>query len=207
MDSLLIYINFFGTLAFSISGALTAMKKHLDPFGVFILAFVTSVGGGTIRDALISNRTAFWLTDPIYFYLILVGTVIAILFRQKLDYLRNTLMLFDSAGLGLFTIVGVEIACQQGLSFYACVALGTVTGVFGGVVRDILANEVPVIFRKEIYATITIAGGALYWLLRTMNAERAVLQILPILLIVALRVLAVYYKWSLPSLKLDSKSG
>ncbi|MFV0269401.1 MAG: trimeric intracellular cation channel family protein [Draconibacterium sp.] len=159
METLLQYINIAGTFAFAISGSLTAMKKKLDPFGILILAFVTSVGGGTIRDMLIEKRTAFWLVEPTYLYVILAGTIFAILFRKKLSYLRKTIMLFDSAGLELFTIAGVEIALQHGFNNASCIILGTITGSFGGVIRDIFANEVPVIFRKEIYATVTVLGG------------------------------------------------
>ena len=207
MEDILLYINFAGTFAFAISGSLTAMKKRLDPFGIFILAFVTAVGGGTIRDALLDNRTAFWLINPDYMYVIVIATLFSILFRRKLSYLKNTLMLFDSAGLGLFTIAGVEIAVQNNLSFYACIAIGTITGVFGGVIRDIFANEVPVIFRKEIYATITIFGGIIYWLLRQFHFEFILVQVLPIILIIVLRILAVYNNWSftLFELKVDKE--
>jgi len=198
METLLQYINIAGTFAFAISGALTAMKKKLDPFGILILAFATSVGGGTIRDMLIEKRTAFWLVEPEYLYVILAGTVFAILFRKKLTYLRKTIMLFDSAGLGLFTIAGVEIALQHNFGFVSCIILGTITGSFGGVIRDIFANEVPVIFRKEIYATVTVLGGICYLLLRKAGFDFILVQLIPILMIIVLRVLAVYYKWSLP---------
>ena len=140
MNILLDYINFAGTFAFAISGALAAMNKRFDPFGVLIMSFVTAVGGGTIRDMLIGDRTAFWLIEPEYALFILAGALFAILFRRKLFYLRKTIMLFDSAGLGLFTIVGVEIAIQSNLNAFACISLGAITGVFGGVIRDIFAN-------------------------------------------------------------------
>ncbi|MCK3684457.1 trimeric intracellular cation channel family protein [Maribellus sp. YY47] len=198
METLLQYINILGTFAFAISGALIAMKKKLDPFGVLILAFTTAVGGGTIRDMLIEKRTAFWLVEPEYLYVIAAGTLFAILFRKKLTYLRKTIMLFDSAGLGLFTIAGVEIALQHGFGFVSCIVLGTITGSFGGVIRDIFANEVPVIFRKEIYATVTVLGGICYLLLRKAGFDFILVQLVPILMIIVMRVLAVYYKWSLP---------
>ncbi len=203
MDNLLSYINFAGTFAFAISGALTAMNKKLDPFGVFILAFVTSVGGGSIRDMLISERTAFWLLEPEYALFILAGTIFAIAFRKKLSYLRKTLMLFDSAGLGLFTIVGVEIAFQYELNTFACIAMGVITGAFGGVLRDILANEVPVIFRKEIYATISILGGIIFLVLRQFEFNNLITQLVPIVFIITARLLAVYYKWSYPIIKFE----
>ncbi|MCE4565267.1 trimeric intracellular cation channel family protein [Maribellus sp. CM-23] len=207
METLLQYINIAGTFAFAISGSLTAMKKKLDPFGILILAFVTSVGGGTIRDMLIEKRTAFWLVELEYLYVIVAGTIFAILFRKKLSYLRKTIMLFDSAGLGLFTIAGVEIALQHGFSDVSCIILGTITGSFGGVIRDIFANEVPVIFRKEIYATVTVLGGICYLLLRKMGFDFILVQLIPVLMIIVLRILAVYYKWSLPLIIVDENEG
>jgi uncharacterized membrane protein YeiH len=207
MDQLLIYIDITGTFAFAISGALTGMNKKLDPFGVFILAFITAVGGGTLRDALISSRTAFWLIDPEYAYIVLGGTVFAILFRERMNYLKKTIMLFDSAGLGLFTIVGVEVGIQNDLNAFACLAIGTITGTFGGVLRDIFVNEVPVIFRKEIYATITILGGAIYLILRQIQINPIITQIIPIITIITLRIFAVYYHWSFPVIKFIDKEN
>lgn len=205
MNQLLNYINIAGTFAFAISGALTGVNKKLDPFGVFILAFVTAVGGGTIRDALISSRTAFWLINPDYAYIVLAGTLFAVLFKEKMNYLKKTIMLFDSAGLGLFTIVGIEVGIQNDLNVFACLAIGTITGTFGGVLRDIFVNEVPVIFRKEIYATITILGGAIYLILKQVQLNHLIIQFIPIITIITLRIFAVYYQWSFPVIKFINK--
>lgn len=207
MDQLLIYINITGTFAFAISGALTGVNKKLDPFGVFILAFITAVGGGTIRDALISSITAFWLIDPEYAYIVLGGTIFAVLFKEKMNYLKKTIMLFDSAGLGLFTIVGVEVGIQNDLNTFACLAIGTITGTFGGVLRDIFVNEVPVIFRKEIYATITILGGVIYLILKQIQLNHIIIQFIPIITIITLRIFAVYYQWSFPVIKFTNKEN
>ena len=199
MDQIIYYIGVIGSVAFAISGALNAMNKRFDPFGVFIIAFATAVGGGTVRDVLI-GRPVFWLVDPIYIYFIIAGTVIAILFRTKLNYLRKTLLLFDTIGLGLFTVIGVEIGLSSGLENVACIALGTLTGSFGGVVRDILVNEVPVIFKREIYATVSILGGSIYVGLRYLNRADILLQIIPSVLIIILRFLIIYYKVALPNM-------
>ena len=149
METLLQYINIAGTFAFAISGSLTAMKKKLDPFGILILAFVTSVGGGTIRDMLIEKRTAFWLVELEYLYVIVAGTIFAILFRKKLSYLRKTIMLFDSAGLGLFTIAGVEIALQHGFSDVSCIILGTITVRLAGLSAIFLPTKYPLFSEKK----------------------------------------------------------
>ncbi len=152
-----------GVVSFAISGALTAMDKKFDVFGVFIIAFATSVGGGTFRDVMIKERDVFWLVDPVYTYVIIAGTILALLFRKRLCHLRKTLSLFDTIGLALYTIIGVQIGIQYNLPSVSVIAIGTITGSFGGVVRDILVNEVPLIFKKEIYATISILGGSVYY--------------------------------------------
>lgn len=199
MDQVIYYIGVIGSVAFAISGALNAMNKRLDPFGVFIIAFATAVGGGTVRDVLI-GKSVFWLVDPIYMYFIIAGTVVAIIFRGKLNYLRKTLLLFDTIGLALYTIIGVQIGLAANLDNVSCIALGTLTGSFGGVVRDILVNEVPVIFKKEIYATVSILGGSVYLLLALTNINHILLQLIPIALIIGIRFLVIYYKISLPTI-------
>ena len=199
MEQLYLVVSIAGSFAFAISGALTAMDKKFDPFGVFIIAFATAVGGGTIRDILVSANSVFWLTQPQFIYYILAGTVFAIIFRNKLAYLRTTLLLFDTLGLALYTIVGVEVGLRYNLSGVSCVALGTITGAFGGVLRDILVNDEPVIFKKEVYATISILGGSIYLLLHALNINYLYMQIIPIALIITLRLLVIYYRISLPS--------
>lgn len=199
MDQIIYYIGVIGSVAFAISGALNAMNKRLDPFGVFIIAFATAVGGGTVRDVLI-GKSVFWLVDPLYMYFIIAGTIVAIIFRGKLNYLRKTLLLFDTIGLALYTIIGVQIGLVANLDNVSCIALGTLTGSFGGVVRDILVNEVPVIFKKEIYATVSILGGSVYLLLALTNINHILLQLIPIALIIGIRFLVIYYKISLPTI-------
>jgi uncharacterized membrane protein YeiH len=206
MDKIYLFISITGSIAFAISGALTAMSKKFDPFGVFIIAFATAVGGGTIRDILVSAHSVFWLTQPQFIYYILIGTVVTIIFREKLSYLRRTLLLFDTLGLALYTIIGVEVGLRNNLSGVSCVALGTITGAFGGVLRDILVNDEPVIFKKEVYATISILGGTLYYLLHLSGLNNLYLQIIPVAIIIVLRLLVVYYHFSLPSYHIGSEN-
>lgn len=200
MEIIIDHINIMGSFVFAISGALTAMKKKLDPFGVLIVAFITAVGGGTIRDMLLAERNVFWLFDITVIYAILVGTVIAMLFKSKLHFFNKPIFFYDAVGLGLFTITGVQIGIDAQLAPSICILLGTVTGVFGGILRDVIVNEIPVIFKKEIYATISIAGGALYLLLVQLEISYPYLQIAPIVFIIFARIIAVTYKVSLPSL-------
>jgi uncharacterized membrane protein YeiH len=193
------FLDIIGTMAFAMSGALTAMSKKLDPFGVFIIAFVTAVGGGTLRDVLIGRTPVGWMLDLKYVYVIFIGFVLAIIFRKKLDKLRKSLFLFDTIGLGVFTLIGLEKGLEIGLHPVICVALGTMTACFGGVIRDILCNEIPVIFRREIYATLCIVGGVLFFILRSMNLENDVLYLLSSSIIISLRLMAVKFKWYLPA--------
>jgi uncharacterized membrane protein YeiH len=200
METIFEFINILGSFSLAVSGALTAMHKRFDVFGVFIVGFVTAVGGGTMRDMFLTEREVFWLHDTSPLYAILIGTVLAILFRSKIKHLNKPLLLFDAIGLGLFTITGVQIGINQNLELINCVILGTITGTFGGIIRDILVNEIPVIFRKEVYATISILGGFVYYFLANSNLESLWTNLIPIVLIIALRLIVVYYKISLPSI-------
>jgi uncharacterized membrane protein YeiH len=190
-------LDIVGTMAFAMSGALTAMHKKLDPFGVFIIAFVTAVGGGTLRDVLIGRTPVGWMMNLQYVYVIILGFGLAILFRKKFDKLRTSLFLFDTIGLGVFTLIGLEKGLSIGLHPVICIALGTMTACFGGVIRDILCTEIPTIFRREIYATICIFGGIIFFLLRKLNLEDDILYLVTSLIIIAIRLLAVKYKWYL----------
>ncbi|SHH21526.1 trimeric intracellular cation channel family protein [Flavobacterium defluvii] len=190
-------LDIIGTMAFAMSGALTAMHKRLDPFGVFIIAFVTAVGGGTLRDVLIGRTPVGWMMNLQYVYVIILGFFLAIIFRKKFDKLRTSLFLFDTIGLGVFTLIGLEKGITTGLHPVICVALGTMTACFGGVIRDILCNEIPTVFRKEIYATICIFGGIVFFGLRKLNLEDDVLYLVTSVVIISIRLLAVKYKWYL----------
>ena len=194
-------LEIIGTMAFAMSGALTAMNKKMDPFGVFIIAFVTAVGGGTLRDVLIGRTPVGWMLDIRYVYLIIVGFILAILFRKKFDRLRTSLFLFDTIGLGVFTLIGLEKGINIGLHPVICIALGTITACFGGVIRDILCTEIPVIFRREIYATICIFGGIVFFLLRRLNLENDILYLTTSIVIISVRLMAVKFKWYLPTLE------
>jgi uncharacterized membrane protein YeiH len=193
-------LDIIGTMAFAMSGALTAMHKKLDPFGIFIIAFVTAVGGGTLRDIMIGRTPVGWMLDLNYVYVIVAGFILAILFRKKFDKLRTSLFFFDTIGLGVFTLIGLEKGMNIGLHPVICIALGTMTACFGGVIRDILCTEIPVIFRKEIYATICIFGGIVFYMLRKLNLDADILYLVTSLFIISVRLMAVKFKWHLPTL-------
>lgn len=193
-------IDILGTIAFAISGVLVAMEKKLDVFGLIIVAFVTAIGGGTLRDMLIGNTPVVWMRELTYVIVILSAVLVAILFSRQLRYLRKTLFLFDTIGIGLFTMVGVEKGLNQELLPVMCVALGTITACFGGVIRDILCNEIPVVFRKEVYATACILGAFSYFLLRRLPFTEEYAYSAAILIIIGIRLLAVRFKIALPSI-------
>jgi uncharacterized membrane protein YeiH len=186
-------------LAFAISGALTGWHKKLDPFGVFIIAFVTALGGGTLRDVLIGKAPVGWVLDLTYVYIIILGFIATIILKTRLEKLRISLFLFDTIGLGIFTIIGIEKGIDVGLHPIICIALGTMTASFGGVIRDILCNEIPIIFRKEIYATISICGGILFFMLNKLTLNTDVLYLVTSVFMIVFRLLAVKNKWYLPS--------
>ncbi|MGY3793680.1 trimeric intracellular cation channel family protein [uncultured Aquimarina sp.] len=191
-------LDILGTIAFAISGALSAMNRKFDLFGIFIIAFVTSIGGGTLRDVLIGATPVSWMQNTLNLYLISGVTILSIIFRNKLDYLKKSLFLFDTIGLGIFTIIGVEKGIQTDLAPIVSVALGAMTGCFGGVIRDILCNEIPVIFRKEIYATASIAGGICFMVLYQLNTPMNIIYVSTTLLIIVIRLIVVKYRISLP---------
>lgn len=193
-------VDILGTIAFAISGVLVALNKRMDPFGVLIIAFVTAVGGGTLRDVMIGIHPVSWMSNMTYVYVIMASAVFAVVLRNKINYLRTSLFLFDTIGIGLYTVVGIEKGIVAGLHPIICIALGTMTACFGGVIRDILCNEIPVIFRKEIYATACILGGLTYFLLREFLADTNFVFVIAGIIVITVRLIAVKFKISLPSL-------
>ncbi|MCB0400205.1 MAG: trimeric intracellular cation channel family protein [Winogradskyella sp.] len=193
-------LDILGTISFSISGVLVAMSKRMDPFGVLIIAFVTAVGGGTLRDIMVGVEPVSWMRNMTFVYVIIASAIFAVVFRNYLKHLRRSLFLFDTIGIGLYTVVGIETGLVAGLHPLICIALGTMTACFGGVTRDILCNEIPVIFRKEIYATACIVGGLTYFALRQFLEDENYLFIIAGLVVIIIRLIAVRFKISLPSL-------
>ncbi|ULQ53071.1 trimeric intracellular cation channel family protein [Flavihumibacter fluvii] len=192
------FIEISGTFAFAVSGAFAAMRKELDPFGVLIMAFVPAIGGGTLRDILINDLPVAWLRNTTTIWVILVAAIVAMFFAGALKKMYKLLFLFDAVGLGLFTIIGIEKGIQHHYTPGVSIALGIITGCFGGVLRDVLLNDVPLLFQKEIYAMACLAGGIFYFLLKDIPVISGWIDIACILIIVTVRLLAVYRGWSLP---------
>jgi uncharacterized membrane protein YeiH len=197
--NILYTLDLIGTFVFAISGFLTAAGKKIDLFGAAVIAFVTAVGGGTIRDVLIGAQPVGWMQDLNYVGLIALAGPGSYFFRGVIERLRRTMFLLDAVGIGIFTILGLEKTLGYGLSPVIAVLMGTVSAVFGGVLRDVLSNETPLIFRKEIYATACLAGGCLYLGLERLSANQDLNVFLTVLFIITLRILAVRRHWYLPT--------
>lgn len=195
-------VDLIGTFVFAISGALAAIDHETDIFGISVIAFVTAVGGGTLRDVLIGSTPVGWMEDTNYLLVILLGIAVGVIFREYIFRLSKTIFLFDAIGIGLFTVLGLEKTLALGLSPLVAVLMGVVSAVFGGVVRDILVNRLPLIFRKEIYATPCFAGGFSYLLLSYIWPEGLGVHLyLAGSIVVLIRVLAVKFHWAFPVIR------
>ncbi|MNK41701.1 hypothetical protein D3C87_603720 [compost metagenome] len=193
-----------GTCFFAISGALVANKKSSqDWFGVTFIGFITAIGGGSLRDVLLGSFPIVWVKDVYFVYAILIGTVLASAFYTTLHKLRKTLFLFDTLGIALFTIVGTEKAISLGAGPVTAAIMGMFSAVMGGVLRDMLTNEIPIIFHKEIYATACLAGAVLYLLLFYFHVDRNINFWISGAVIAIIRILAVRYNLSLPKFRKD----
>lgn len=193
-------IDIAGIVAFSISGAFAGMQKRLDLFGIFIISFITAMGGGTLRDVLIGDLPVGWLKNTSYSVVIFVSALIAIFFNSIIRNYQKLLLVFDSIGLGFFTLSGIQKGIEFGFQPGICIALGTLTACFGGVIRDVSLNNIPLIFQKEIYATACIAGGLVYFLMLKISLPYIPADIICLVTVFLVRLLAVRYKVSLPAL-------
>jgi uncharacterized membrane protein YeiH len=196
------WFELFGVAFFAISGALSATEKSsADWFGVTFIGFITAIGGGSLRDVLLGSFPIVWIKDVNFVYAILIGIVVARFFYTSLIKWKKTFFLFDTLGIALFTVVGTAKAISLGVGNINAAIMGMFTAVFGGVLRDILTNEIPIIFHKEIYATACLAGALLYLLLHHFAVHFGWNLALSGGLIVIIRILAVRYNWNLPQFK------
>lgn len=198
-------IDYIGTFAFAISGVRLAARKNFDIFGAYVVGFVTAVGGGTIRDLMLS-LTPFWMLQPSYIIVTAIALLTVIIFKKWIVRLEYTFFFFDALGLGLFTVVGVDKTLAAGFPMWVAMIMGCITGAAGGMLRDIFINEIPLIFRKDIYAMACIGGGLIYWLCRRLGAPMIIVQSVAAFSVVLIRVLCVHFKINLPSLSGDGSS-
>jgi uncharacterized membrane protein YeiH len=192
-------IQFVGTFAFAVSGIRLAAAKKFDWFGAFVVGFVTAIGGGTIRDLLL-DTTPFWMLHPEYMFCTMLALVTVIVFSKQLVRLNTPFFIFDTIGLALFVVAGMEKTVLLGYPFWVAIVMGTITGVAGGILRDLFINEIPLIFRKEIYALPCVIGGIGYAVCYKLHLNGMVCESISVFVILAIRILAVKYRWGLPTL-------
>ncbi len=197
-------VDYTGTFAFAISGIRLASGKQFDWFGAYVVGLVTAIGGGTTRDLLL-DVTPFWMLQPSYIIITGIALVAVILMGQKMKRFNNAFFIFDAIGLGLFVVVGIERSIEAGFPFWVTIIMGMITGSVGGIIRDILINELPLIFRKDIYALACVFGGIVFYSCALLKLPIEMSQILCAASVILVRVLAVKYHWSVPVLKSREK--
>ncbi len=191
-------ITVAGTFAFAVSGALVAYKKHMDAYGMFILAFVTAAGGGTLRDIMLGRLPPFVLTDGMYALMSLLGTIVVLFMNKAVERRILILNVSDAIGLGVFTCIGASVALSEGIEWYGVVLLGTMTATVGGMLRDLLAQEVPFVLQKEIYASASVLGGFIFLAFDSLGFSFNMNVLLTSILTTSLRLCCMYYDVQLP---------
>lgn len=197
-------IEIIGTLAFAISGIRLASAKKFDWFGAYVVGLVTAIGGGTVRDVLL-NLPIFWMQDSIYLIVTALSLLFVIVFGKYVIKLNNTFFIFDTIGLALFVVVGIQKSIATGYPFWVAIIMGTITGAFGSVIRDILINEEPLVFRKDIYALACAFGGIAYWLCYRTGMNAIATQSIAAATVIAIRLVSTKYHLSLPVLKSEDE--
>jgi len=195
-------IEFVGTFAFAISGIRLAAYKHFDWFGGYVCGFVVAIGGGTIRDIML-GATPFWMTTPIYVLCTALALVFMVMMHKYVHRFNHTWLVFDTLGLALFTIAGIQKSLAYGQPFWVAIIMGCITGSAGGVMRDIFLNCVPLIFRKEIYAMACVAGGCVYWMMYALGIDEEITVAATFAVVCLIRYFAVKYRLSLPHLRAE----
>ena len=200
MIDFITFCDYTGTFAFAISGIRLASAKQFDWFGAYVVGVVTAVGGGTIRDILL-NAVPFWMEQASYLVVSALALLFVIAFRKYVIRLNNTFFIFDAIGLGLFVVVGIAKTLDCGFPMWVAIVMGAITGSFGGMMRDILINEEPLIFRKDIYALACVFGGLIYYICMQTSMSAAMIQFVSALSVFLARIIAVKYHISVPVLK------
>lgn len=199
--TLLTIITYTGIFVFALTGALKARTYKMDVFGGLVVAFATAYGGGTIRDLLIGVKPVNWINDNFALLLVFAGTAFTFLLKENVKRFRRTIFFTDAAGLGLFTVAGIEVALRNGLNDIYALIMGVITATFGGLIADIFCNSVPDLFKKgELYATACAMGGVLYLLLRETNISSNLNLSLCVFFVVGIRIYSKRQRLTLPEI-------
>lgn len=201
---LLTFLDLFGVAVFAISGALAAGRRGMDVLGTFVCASVTAIGGGTLRDLLMNRHPIFWFSNSTYLYIIIGSVLLTMLYTRRYRVPHYSLLIADALGLAVFGLSGTQLAQQAGLSPLVAVFMGTITAVAGGVIRDLLCSNVPMVFQRDIYATSVIVGLSAYVCLQSVGAGSTASLLLGGTLIIGIRLLAIFFHWHLPLFRLQS---
>lgn len=195
-------LDLFGVAVFAITGSLAAGQKALDLFGVVVVALVTALGGGTLRDLILGRTPVFWVEDTLYLVVVIFTSLLTFWLTRLRSpanlTLRRVLLVADAFGLAIFTVIGVQITLDTGANALIAIIMGMMTGVAGGIIRDLLSNEIPLILRSEIYAVASLAGGVVYVVLLALGVAGALVVPLAVLATLGLRLVAIRRRWSLP---------
>ena len=194
-------LDLIGTFVFAISGIRLAARTDMDVFGGAVIGFVTAIGGGTVRDLLLNSHPITWMADMTYPMVILAAVPFTFLMGKKLNNFSKTLFIFDTIGIAMFTIIGMEKALSFGLNPFMAGTMGMISAVVGGVIRDVLCREVPLIFRKEIYATACLLGAVVFYLGLQINLPDNLNYLLTTAVIITIRTVSVKKSLSLPKMK------
>lgn len=196
--------DLFGVFVFALSGSLSAGRKRLDLFGVLLIALVTALGGGTLRDVVMGNTPVLWIREPVYLWMGTAGALTAVLFARWMRSVQSVLLYADAFGLAVFTALGVQLATQHGVDPFVAALMGVMTGTFGGLIRDVLTNEIPLLLQKEIYALAALSGATMYLALWYGVGSAPLALWLAVATTLVVRVLAIHWHLSLPLFEWDS---
>ncbi|GBF32364.1 inner membrane protein [Desulfocucumis palustris] len=195
--SIIYFLDLFGSFAFALSGALMAIKKDMDLFGIAVLALVTAIGGGITRDMLLGNTPVYILNEPVYIYISIIAAIGAFLFNRMLFKINSIILVADALGLGTFVCIGVSKALEANVTYTGAVLLGLITAIVGGIIRDILANEIPAVLTRDFYAITCIGGGIVYTVLYNYSLSQNQVMLITAGFVIILRLLAIKFKWRL----------
>lgn len=198
---LLYLFDLLGTFAFAISGAVAGVRKNFDLYGIIVLALVTAVGGGTIRDVLVGRIPPFIFTDINYFLISIAAALITFFFHKYVEKKYKLLLIMDAIGLGVFTVIGISVGLQYNIGYFGAVVMGVMTGTFGGMIRDVLQKEVPLVLQKEIYASACIIGGIIFVVFDILKIDNVLNVVISGVAVFLIRFVAIQKNWHLPKAK------
>lgn len=202
---MLTFIYLVAITAEAMSGALAAGRRSMDIFGVAVVAFVTALGGGTVRDLILGHYPIGWTQHPPYIYLVIGAGLLTIVVAPYMHRLKRTFLVLDALGLVAFSLIGCDVALQMNYPVAVVIMAGMITGIFGGILRDVLCAQVPVVFQREIYAIVSLAVCGLFLSLRALGVDQELNSVISFAAGLSLRLAAIYFSWSLPTFAYDRR--